>query len=61
MGYSSLALVLILPNLSMRAELDGDQYILNGSKIWTSDATICDYIFVLVRTSPANPSTRVLV
>jgi len=28
---------------------------LNGSKIWTSDATICDYIFVLVRTSPDKP------
>ena len=55
MGYSEPGAGSDLANLSMRAELDGDQYILNGSKIWTSDATICDYIFVLVRTSPDKP------
>ena len=55
MGYSEPGAGSDLANLSMRAELDGDQYILNGSKIWTSDANICDYIFVLVRTSPDKP------
>ena len=39
----------------MRAVREGDNYVINGSKIWTSDATICDYIFALVRTSPDKP------
>jgi alkylation response protein AidB-like acyl-CoA dehydrogenase len=30
----------------------GDSWIINGRKIWTSDATECDYIFSLVRTDP---------
>ena len=55
MGYSEPGAGSDLANLSLRAELDGDHYVINGSKIWTSDATICDYIFVLVRTSPEKP------
>ena len=34
---------------------DGDRYVLNGRKIWTSDAMDADYIFVLARTSPDRP------
>jgi alkylation response protein AidB-like acyl-CoA dehydrogenase len=55
MGYSEPGAGSDLANLSCRAEREGDNYILNGSKIWTSDATYCDYIFVLVRTSPDKP------
>jgi alkylation response protein AidB-like acyl-CoA dehydrogenase len=55
MGYSEPGAGSDLANLSMRAERDGDRYVLNGAKIWTSDATLCDYIFVLVRTSPEKP------
>jgi len=34
----------------MSAERDGDDYVLNGSKIWTTHAQWADWIFCLVRT-----------
>ncbi|MEE2783536.1 MAG: acyl-CoA dehydrogenase family protein [Pseudomonadota bacterium] len=55
MGYSEPGAGSDLASLSTRAEREGDHYLINGSKIWTSDATHCDYIFVLVRTSPEKP------
>jgi alkylation response protein AidB-like acyl-CoA dehydrogenase len=39
-----------LANLQTRAVLDGDHYIVNGQKIWTSDALRSDWGFFLVRT-----------
>lgn len=39
-----------LAGLKTRAEPDGDDYILNGSKIWTSFAHLADWMFALVRT-----------
>lgn len=35
----------------MKAEKDGDHYVLNGSKIWTTHAQWADWMFCLVRTS----------
>ena len=55
MGYSEPGAGSDLASLSLKAERDGDVYRLNGRKTWTSDAMICDYIFVLVRTSPEKP------
>lgn len=55
MGYSEPGAGSDLASLSTKAVRDGDHYVINGSKIWTSDATYCDYIFVLVRTSPDKP------
>jgi alkylation response protein AidB-like acyl-CoA dehydrogenase len=55
MGYSEPGAGSDLASLSMRAVLDGDHYVLNGRKTWTSDAMDCDYIFVLVRTDPDKP------
>lgn len=55
MGYSEPGAGSDLASLAMRAELDGDHYILNGRKVWTSDAMDCDYIFVLARTDPDTP------
>lgn len=40
-----------LASLSTRAAREGDHYVVNGQKIWTSDAYYCDRIFCLVRTS----------
>ena len=50
MGYSEPGAGSDLASLSMKAERDGDQYVINGRKIWTSDAMDGDYIFALVRT-----------
>ena len=55
MGYSEPGAGSDLASLSTRAVKEGDHYVINGAKIWTSDATYCDYIFVLVRTSPEKP------
>lgn len=40
-----------LASLRTRATADGRHFVLNGHKIWTSFAAICDWIFVLARTS----------
>ena len=55
MGYSEPGAGSDLASLSLRAVRDGDRYVLNGRKIWTSDAMDADYIFVLARTSPGKP------
>ncbi len=54
MGYSEPGAGSDLASLSLKGQLQGDHYILNGSKIWTSDAVDCDYIFVLARTEPGG-------
>ncbi len=55
MGYSEPGAGSDLANLSTRAVLDGDRYVINGRKTWTSDAMESDYIFALVRTDPLAP------
>jgi alkylation response protein AidB-like acyl-CoA dehydrogenase len=49
-GYSEPNAGSDLGNLGLRAELDGDQWILNGQKIWTSAGHLADHIFTLART-----------
>ena len=55
MGYSEPGAGSDLASLSLRAVRDGDHYILNGRKTWTSDAMEADYIFVLARTDRSLP------
>ena len=49
-GYSEPGAGSDLAGLQCRADEDGDDYIINGSKIWTSGADQADWIFCLVRT-----------
>jgi len=54
MGYSEPGAGSDLASLTTRAVLEGDHYVINGRKTWTSDAMDCDYIFVLARTNPSR-------
>ncbi len=50
-GYSEPGAGSDLASLSMTARREGDEYVLNGTKLWTTMAHWADWIFVLARTS----------
>jgi alkylation response protein AidB-like acyl-CoA dehydrogenase len=57
-GYSEPNAGSDLANIGTRAVLDGDEWLINGQKIWTSAGHLADWIFVLARTDPEAPKHK---
>ena len=57
-GYSEPSAGSDLASLQTRAVADGDDFVINGSKIWTSNAHRADWMFLGARTDPNAPQHK---
>jgi alkylation response protein AidB-like acyl-CoA dehydrogenase len=57
-GYSEADAGTDLASLKTRAVRDGDEWVINGSKLWTSLADFSDYVWLAARTDPDAPKHR---
>ena len=57
-GYSEPGSGSDLASLRTTAVLRGDDYVVNGQKVWTTDGKVADWMFCLVRTEPEAPKHK---
>ena len=47
-----------LAGIRTKAEKDGDEWVINGQKVWTTNAHLCDYGIIVTRTDPSAPKHK---